>query len=437
MSVPFPERWVALKSLLDADRPPLDPGLYVRPRRSCADDVAAELLGSPGVSPKFLLVGPRGGGKSTELRRIWQQVREHLLVAAIDLDRSGVNAGSVGAVDLCYLGGVVFLGRLSDEQLKESLFTRLKRTYAEDNRESAGALGSLAEALEGLAGFGAAASAASLAMGGVAGAGMVVSGGLGLLSRGIRLLSGRKGAVPETSPLGASMQGVLGDIAHAVRTEHGHRALCLFVDGLEKMNGEAGERFKELFQRTRLLSNAPWSAVFAAPPCTLTETFSVDGQGWSERVVWGFGPDDLEALARLLEIRFRTAEVNAPDHLGADTFQRWSEMSGGMPRHAVEMAHRAAELARRAGDSQLSAAMVEEVITWKGQALGRGLDQGHIDVLRAVLERGLLPKDERASTLFADGRILALPPDGTLRVQRFAVHPLLQEDVAALTVAGT
>lgn len=44
--------------------------LYIKPGTSPANKIVQILLAAPGSFPKFLLVGARGGGKSTELRAI-------------------------------------------------------------------------------------------------------------------------------------------------------------------------------------------------------------------------------------------------------------------------------------------------------------------------------------------------------------------------------
>jgi len=262
MAVPFPDRWRDLKRILDGDRP-ADATLYIQPPRSLATDIAEEIRSDPAACSKYLLIGPRGGGKSTELREIGRQLSEDLELVELDLDRSGISAASVTAADLLYLCGVGLLRKVPHAKANP-LFTRLKKAYTGSDGADA-KLGSLADAPAGLAGFSSAAGTAAVAAGGTAGGGPMVGAALGAASIGVRLMAGRPGVVPETSPTGRALEQAVEEITEAARSATDRRGICVLVDGLEKMNGEAGERFRQVFQQTRLLADARWCAVYAAP----------------------------------------------------------------------------------------------------------------------------------------------------------------------------
>jgi hypothetical protein len=425
------QRWQVLLQELHPEVPPPDMTLYVKPRQSCADSVVSDLLADASSNPKVLLIGAKGGGKSTELRAISHELRKRkaAVIVEVDLDRSGVQASSLAAYDLLYICSLALLKHLPEGEAKE-LFEQLSIRYSGGESKAREGLGSLGEALAGVAGFAEVAAAAASATGLDGGGAVIIGKVLAMATQGLRLLPQPSGMVSETSPRGRSLQEIAAKIAEAVVAKE-NLPICMLLDGLEKMNGEAGERFKQVFEHTRLLADARWASVIAAPPCTLTETSSVEGRGFSTTTVWGFGPDDLGSLVQLLEVRFRAAGFEPTQDGTAEGFRRMAEVSGGLPRHAVMMARKAVLLAAKAGASSLKPDHIEAGIRTVAEFLGRGLNEEHLNLLARVARTGKLPGDEKAATLFADGRILAYPPQPPSVRPHFAVHPLLLADIEA------
>jgi energy-coupling factor transporter ATP-binding protein EcfA2 len=421
-------RWRSLVQQFRPDVPPADMSLYVRPSLSCAEDIERDLFIDHTACMKFLLVGSRGGGKSTELRAISGLLRKSFTLAEIDLDQSGVTASTVSAYDLVYIAALALLKHLPSSE-GARLFNDLATSYAGSERRNE--LGELAAALEGLAGFTGKLAVASAASGLLSGAAPVLAGGAGAIEAtgtALRLVTG-SGVVAETSPRGREIQKISNEIVAAVRTATS-RPICVLIDGLEKINGESGDRFREVFEQTRLLADARWSAVIAAPPCTLTETNCVDGRGFATKPVWGFGPDDVTHVTDLIRRRFAQANVGQAD-IDDDGLAKIARASGGLPRHAV-MATRAAILAAARDEAEnLTEKHVESGISTLADSLGRGLNAVHIEQLAAVMSSGLLPGSHDAATLFADGRILASAPKPPSRMPVFHVHPLLRQDVSS------
>jgi len=248
--------------------------LYVKPRHSCTDEVVRKLLADPSANRKFLLVGAKGCGKSTELRRISLLLRGKVALAEIDLDRSGVLASTVSAYDLLYISSLALLKLLPPEDA-EKFFDELATRYAGGDTEARKGLGKLSEALAGVADFAKSATDAATALSLVTG--IVPAGGMvaATLSLGLRLLSRPSEVVSETSPRGRSLEESAEKIASAVQ-QRMQLPICVLIDGLEKMSGEAGERIRQVFERTRLLADTQWSAVIAVPPCALAETSNMD-----------------------------------------------------------------------------------------------------------------------------------------------------------------
>jgi hypothetical protein len=270
----------------------------------------------------------------------------------------------------------------------------------------------------------------------VTGVAPLMGGGAALLSQGLRLLSRPSGVVAESSPQGRSLQEIADQIARTVRSKDNNLPICVLIDGLEKMNGEALERFRQMFEQTRLLADMRWAALIAAPPSTLTETSSVDGRGYYTKPVWGFGPDHLDSLRELLARRFRDAQVDPEREVVQGGLSLIAEKSGGLPRHAIMMARAAVIRAMGENAPALTQKHIDGGVGEVARSLGRGLTADHIDILKIVMKTEKLPKGERAATLYADGRILAYPPPPSSAIPRFAVHPLLYSDIASETVPG-
>jgi hypothetical protein len=404
--------------------------LYVKPGHGCRDEVVRDFLADPAACPKFLLVGARGGGKSTELRAISLALKGKATLFEIDLDRSGVTASTVSAYDLLYISALALLRRLSAEEA-EPLYQELSLRYAGGDKEAQKGLGDLSTALGGVATFAGAATALATTAGLVTGAAPMLGAAATAVSQGLRLLGKPSGVVAESSPQGRSLQEITERIARVVRTKEENLPICVLIDGLEKMNGEAGERFRQVFEQTRLLADTRWAAVVAAPPSTLTETSSVDGRGYYTKPVWGFGPDDSDLLRELLARRFQDAGIDLEREVVAEGLRQMADRSGGLPRHAIMIAREAVIRAMAENAPMLTQRHIDEGVRSVAHSLGRGLTAEHIQILQSVARTGRLPKSERAATLFADGRILAYPPLPTSAITRFAVHPLLQADVAS------
>lgn len=402
--------------------------LYVPPARSSADEICKAFRADPTARHKFLLVGARGGGKSTELRAVARGLGSHATLVTIDLDASGVSSTAVSAFDLLYIAGVALLARVPEGE-RADLFGELARAYAGEERDK---LGGVQDALGGLASFASATEAMTKALDLASGG--IMSTALDVLDKGFRLLGASRdpAVVAETSPKGRSLQTACRTIARKVRAAQS-LPICVLIDGLEKMNGEAGERFKQVFCYTRLLADAEWSFAIAAPPSTLTETNSAAAVGYRTVPVWGFGPEDEASLVTLLERRFQGAGFDDVDRvIDRALLETLAEASGGMPRHAIQMTHHAVEAALLASAARIEPAHVEEGIRRVGESLALGLTSGDFEVLQRVARRNLLPEGERAARLFADGRILAHAPAPGHRRPRFSVHPVLLPDVREL-----
>ena len=410
-----------LHTRLDPERPSDRPGLYVKWPDSPSARIAREILFNPARRSKFLLVGARGVGKSTELRRLALLLEQAFCVETVDLDAAGIAASSVTAFDLLYLCGVALLRPLRRINAKQAnaLFKRLREAYASDEKAQAGELGTLAQALDGLGSF---ASAVGEVV--VDSAAPLVGKALVAAVKGIRLLP-RGELVSESSPAGHRLLGICADIAQAVREARDSAPLCILVDGLEKMNGEANDRFRQVFEYTRLLADAPFTLVIAAPPSTLTVVDSVLNIGYRLVTVWGF-PSAPEVLDQIIQLRFEDVDLDPAKVMPPHLRQPIIEASGGLPRHLIWILERTVLSAGQDERPIINAADVEGAIISLGRGLAQAVGERHVEVLKKVDDTGRLPGDELVPALFASGRILALPPEAHTLATRYCAHPLIK-----------
>lgn len=421
------DRWRYLLRYLRPDRPPPLPEmerLYVHPPRSSASEIVRNFEADPTGLQKFLLVGARGGGKSTELREVARRLADRAVIASIDLDASGVTATAVSAFDLLYLSGLALL-RLIPEDQQDRPYRALIAAYGGDEKS----LGKSAkDALAGLVSFTDAAGKLASAIGIATGV-HAIAAGLGVANAGVRLLGRGDRLVVENSPEGRRLQDACRAIASSARGANPNRSLCVLVDGLEKMNGQANERFQQVFCSTRLLADAEWMVAIAAPPSTLTATNSATNLGYITVPVWGFAPEDAGVLDELLRRRLQIAGLDSDKDVDAGALARLVSQSGGLPRHTILMLRYAVESALDSGAQRITGEHVEEGIRRVGEDLGLGLTEEDLQILARVHRRNQIPGGERASRLFADGRILARAPAPGRRLPGFVVHPVLVSEL--------
>jgi hypothetical protein len=114
---------------------------YVAPTESASREVARLLALDIDSNPKVLLIGPRGGGKSSELQAIRRELRSRFWVLGFDVDASGLSAANVSAFDILYLTSLCFLRclrQLAPQEDAEALYRDLAQAYFESERSVGG-----------------------------------------------------------------------------------------------------------------------------------------------------------------------------------------------------------------------------------------------------------------------------------------------------------
>lgn len=416
---------------LDPMRPVDDPSLYVERRDSVSRYVAQRVNLDPASTRKYLLVGGPGSGKSTELYNLASSLsmRNELLTVTIDLDRSGILASNISAFDLVYLAARQLLRKVPGTQ-HHSLLRELARAYDPKFRPSKSATAD--ETADTLAEFSILAGTTAEALGGLPGGSVGTGAVARLVGKGIKLLPGRP-IVSESSPQGRALLEVCSEITRQARLAAKERPVYVFVDGLEKMNGEAPQRFREVFVETLLLMNCPFGLVVAAPPCTLTSVDGAGALGYEVRPVMGFAGDTgSTSLASLFRKRAESVHLAPDEVLGDDLCDMLAQASGGIPRHFVQLLRESLTQTLLRNALAVSSDDADGAIRALGEELNRGLDEQAYQALAVVLSRGLLPTHERVPSLFGTARILALPPDEATHAHKYRVHPLLEAAVRAV-----
>lgn len=408
-----------LARLLDEDRPP-PPELYVPSPTAVVTKIVREITIDPTAFKKHLIFGARGGGKSTQLQAVRRQLGDFTCLE-LDLDAMGIAVGGITAFDLLYVIGVAGVKQLGSESDRERLFGALDRAYrgADDSSTPV----RVRDAIDGIAGFSEAIAGAALAVGVASGAVVAVAAGVAAVGAGLRLRSKSSGVVQQSSEQGQALQQAFRAIVRTLRETR--PPIVVLIDGLEKVNGQAAQWFRDTFENTRLLIDAEATLVVASPPCSFSHTNAANQYGYVTHVLYGHGTTDVAPLTALLARRLAASDVT----LGRDVLDgactRFARDSGGHPRYAVSLLKRAVQQAINDDRGQVTPADLDAAVRELRQFLTLGLTEPHYRVLNRVDRIAELPDNEIGAELFANGRILADPPDET-GAPTFRVHPLIE-----------
>lgn len=417
-----------LEEILEENQP-ASADVYVDAPTSIVEEVVRDIKRAPNANKKHLLVGARGGGKSTQLGAIYRQL-DGFLRLDLDLDRMGIEAARTTAFDLLYFVGLAALKALLQSEKKETeeLFKKLNKAYR--GKDSAEGKQGVKEAVAGLAGFSDAVAKTAGAVGLVAAPALAIGAGFGAVSAGMRLIlrSEHPGVVSANSQQGKDLEIAVADVLTALRAEA--QNIVVLIDGLEKVNGHAAQWFRDTFENTSLLSEVDVTMVLASPPCPFSETNAASHLGYVVHVIYGYGTKDLEPLTQLLRRRVARCGLNPEEEGFAAACGSFARDSGGHPRWAVMLLKRAVQKAidndrDRLLPEDLQAAVRQVLQT----ALAIGLTESEYRVMLRVAKVGQLPDADGAARLFSDGRVLADPPEAA-GTPIFRVHPLLEAALA-------
>lgn len=400
-------------------------------------------LDLPFADPRILLAGTVGAGKSTELLRLREARVDTDFVLLLDLHKqfaSVMNDGEaiqrVEAWEVIFLVGLAVLGAAREVlpyAVPAEHVTDLQKAWEQVASATGAPKGAEVDLGKVASGMVAAGSvlvpllglSATAAIGAAASAGAMKA-----IAEGIRRMVpvGRsKSTLPDQDE---AMQTLLGAVNVLVgQVQHNHRPILLLIDGLDRIRDE--ERALHLFLRSELLGQLACRTVVCAPfalrsaPSAAAiprfDTFVLANEPVLDKAHPERQGPGIRFFAEMY--RLRTEDLDAAGTLGPELLARLAYVSGGRARDFVKLVRGVAERAWTEDVTIATPTIVEEVIDEARRDRERGLDVGHLGVLRAVMDNPLrqLPEDARARKLLDWGHLLPYPNES----EWYYPHPLL------------
>lgn len=434
--------WEQIYRRFDPVEPVKDPA-WRAPRPHTPVDRIGRQLDLPFADPRILLAGTVGTGKSTELLRLSEARQNKEFVLLLDLHRhfawmgDGEAIQRVASWEVLFLVGLSVLGAAREilpyavpPQHIDDLQQAWERVAdaTETPRTAEMDLGKVASGMITTAGS---VIVPALGLSGPAGVG--VAAGLGAakaIVEGIRRMVpvGRSGrTLPDQDE---AMQTLLGAVNVLVgHVQQHHRRVLLLIDGLDRIRDE--ERALSLFLRSELLSQIACPTVICAPFALRSAPVAAAIPRFgtvvlaNEPVLDKAHPDlPGPGVPFFVDMyRRRTHDLPASDALPQDSVERLAYVSGGRARDFVKLVRGVAERAWTADVSTATPEIVADAVDEARRDRERGLDVGHLGVLRAVMAdpQRQLPDDPRARQLLDWGHLLPYPNES----EWYYPHPLL------------
>lgn len=385
------------------------------PYKALATDLA---IADQPSTLKFILCGARGSGKSTELTRLANKVRNDFCVVHTDLAAGLPDEASTLAV--VTLLGVASLHAIrtwsSDDERATDVELRSGRRLQLALDKFGEVVPKVSKLLEGISGivtvFDPAAGAALKASGAVASVGAEVRHAL---ARGP--LEGR--LPPDKRDDAKAVVDAVNEILDELHERAG-RPVLLLADGLDKRTGVAevelalSEEYLLRELRAPLVLTGPVNLRhdprFRAVPGNfrLALLYNVPVCVRAEDGTIGPADEGIEMLRTLYERR-RDAAGFSREHIAVELIDRAAAMCSGIVRDFLGLLHAACKNALIAARTKVELEDLEEAIKVKRLEMEGYLDEGHLDILRRVLDKGVLPGTERADTLLFENFIACYP----------------------------
>ncbi len=420
--------WEVLWDRFDPGRPP-ERSAQRAPRTSGPAAALLRDLERPLGTPRLLLCGTPGVGKSTELMRVGEARGADDLVVLVDLATFFESAvGDVAALQRLTsweIGLVIALALIHAGEgmpgfaWDPKLLTALGRAWkalAERVGDSEPDVQALARRMP------------VLTSGGGRGAGLSAAGSPQQASSWpMGLGTGRVELSPQ-DPRIRTLAGLLRRLVDGLRV---FRPVLLLLDGLDHVHDEA--RLRHLLFESPLISELPCGQVLAAPFALRRGDVNRAVGRYTVQTLYNEPVLDPAAPAHhgpgielFGEIFHRQAGdiTELPDEvLEEPLLRRLAYHSGGRLR---DFAHSMRLLAERAWDEDLHVVpptLVAQVLDERRRSLEAGLHSGHIAMLRGVVldQSHGLPADGEAQTLLSDGRLLVYSGE----TEWYFPHPLL------------
>ena len=433
--------WEQMYHRFDPFEPPRQPA-WRAPRLHSPIDAILRPLDRPFADPRILLTGTVGTGKSTELLRL-RDARAHKEIALVlDLHHLFNAIGDAEALQRVEAWEVLFQVALAvlagtrdllpypvPREHIAALQAAWERMAQETDTPRAAELdlGKIATAMLGadalllpIAGLGTPAAAAAAAGVGVAKA----------VAAGVRKFVPVGVSKRRLEDQHESTQSLLDAVNTIIGfAQQNARPLLMIIDGLDRIREE--ERALDLFVRSELLGRLACRTVVCAP-FALRSAPSAAAVRRFQKVVLANEPvlderdpakpgPGVEFFRTLF--RLRTEDLGGPEPLADAQVHHLAYLSGGRARDFVRLVRGVAELAWDANVTQATDEIVAAVIDEARRDRELGLDAGHIELLRKVMEdpERQLPRDPLARKLLDWGHLLPYPNES----EWYYPHPLL------------
>lgn len=402
-----------------------------------------ERLNTPHITPRVLLIGTIGAGKTTELQHLVATRATQDFVVMLDLARvlssEGVGHAEalqrVNAWEVCFLAAVAVY-RAATEQFGLSFsphrIRELKQAWSNIQPPTADGKQAEIDVLKLAQGLALTTSAAVALASPAAplGAKLAPTALAHLAAAGKMVVSwGRRNAtLDEPGPM-ETMQTLL-DAVNALigDVQAAHRRVLLVLDGLDRIR--TIERARALFVESDLLGRLACPVVACGPFALRHHPALISVPHFDPKILVNVPVLDQDDPTRegpgidfLVEVyQRRVADLPTP-LVNTAQLRRLAYYSGGTVREFVRLVGRLAERGYHDNLPHATDAQIETVLDERRRQIESGLTSDHGKVLRAVMAdpKHELPNNNLCWDMLTTGQLLPYP-DGS---EWFYPHPLL------------
>jgi hypothetical protein len=452
-------RWTQVHNLFD----PAEPApAHLRVDRGRYNPLAEKItprLGLPLPHQKYLLAGPIGSGKSTELLAAAAGLISHKLVILVDLQRhfqfTVVDPNAIDRLQPAELAGLLGLAVLRtgsdllghtwgplERRLQEAISALQPRPAAEQGDGPAVDVVKLAKGVAVFVG-----GVAGTALGGPAASALGAIGAKAVIEGGLNLLTAVADAAEWTWKLGQRGEGASSDqdpqvravlaatnaLLDTIRTEY-KRDVVLLVDGLDRVQDNT--TFEGLFVNSSLVAELRADLVVTLR-LGLVQRHRARLHAWKtydftnvpvvdRAAPTAADPRGLEFFRALTQRRMDTLpaeQAQGPAFFTEGQVDTLAHRSGGRLRDFMYLVREVSVAAMLKDTASATDALIAEVVDEMRRERESGLNSDEVAVLQGVLRDPLrsLPAGEVANALLDRQLLLPYPNESTW----YLPHPIL------------
>lgn len=401
--------------------------------------IEEQLLHSGRTTPKILLFGSRGSGKSTELSRLERRWNHQHLVVGLPVDLNQVRREDLQLEELLLLIAMALVRAANDTwglQLEAQTKAIDRAVQPLLPREVAAKL-KVSNLLAGLVLFG------TNLVDPTGTAGSAVKDLLDTTQNAVPLDVDVGGWVRRTKTRGPGdeLVGIIGMMVDRI-VAHGRRPLLL-LDGLDKIEGNHVDTVSTLLSGHGLLASLPFPIVLTVPVHLAQEYRArpLRNLGYTESYLYDVCIDHphepgrpldagREKLRQVLDRRLDAATKEDDETLDVQTIlepaakERLIAAGGGSIRDTIQLLQTAALRAGFSRAAGIGPTHARDAVLRLRRTFEIGLTENRRAMLRSVAKTAALPDDEACFTLLDRGLIRVYAHDGRLV---YRPHSVLEE----------